>query len=365
MTDSTKQPSSNASQTIVNSEMTASLAKKWAVEMDAVEENFRKLLNQATVLRGPLSGEEPDLYNRHKRQLVNSMLFYTTRIISDGMKFVMEGNAPSILYEVLQKVHLLQQEILRFGTFPQDFKKTCEQFDLQDFRCPNPLVLFLKMALSSGNYISGLSSIRSLLSNLDFKTIKDRQKYTPGIPACIMALNKPEHGIIISATKDRYNTPELKRASAQLWDSQLKRLRAECFDANFERMLRLEKLSKDFMGVVEMPGVKNIDGLVNTNNENLKHFLEVHANDPTHKQVDLTGNDSTLATWKPDGQPMPACILDYYRFHMHRPQYNQIPSSRVFGARSCAEWFGYLELASSSHAAIKERPLPHKLTFGR
>lgn len=110
MTDSTKQSSLNASQTTVNSEMTASFAKKWAVEMDTVEENFRKLLNRATVLGEPLSGEKRDLYHRHKCQLVNSMLFYTTRIISDGMKFVMEGNAPSVLSEVLQKVHLLQQE---------------------------------------------------------------------------------------------------------------------------------------------------------------------------------------------------------------------------------------------------------------
>ena len=62
-----------------------------------------------------------------------------------------------------------------------------------------------------------------------------------------MALDNPEHGIIISATKDRYNMPELKRASAQLWDSQLKRLRAKCSDANLGRMLRLEELSKDFM----------------------------------------------------------------------------------------------------------------------
>lgn len=89
-------------------------------------------------------GKERDLYNRQKCQLVNSMLLYTTRIISDGMKIVMEGNAPSVLSEVLQsqKVDLLQQEILRTATFPQDFKNTCEQFDLQDFRCPNPLVLF-------------------------------------------------------------------------------------------------------------------------------------------------------------------------------------------------------------------------------
>lgn len=106
--------------------------------MGAVEENFRKLLDQATVLSEPLSGEERDLYKRQKCQLVNSMLYYTTRIISDGMKFVMEGSAPSELYEALQKVHLLQQEILQLGTFPQEFKRTCEQFDLQDFRCPNP-----------------------------------------------------------------------------------------------------------------------------------------------------------------------------------------------------------------------------------
>lgn len=111
------------------------------------------------------------------------------------------------------------------------------------------------MALSSGNLTSGLASIRSLPHNLGFKTVKDRQKYTPGIPACIMALDNPQHGIIISATKDRYNTPELKRASAQLWGSQLNRSRADFSDANFERMLRLEELSKDFVGVVEMPGV--------------------------------------------------------------------------------------------------------------
>lgn len=333
--------------------------------MGAVEMNFRKLLDRAKVLSEPVSSQERDLYKRQKCQLVNSMLFYTTRIISDGMKFVMEGSGPSELYEALQKVHLLQQEILKLETFPQDFKTTCEQFDLQDFYCPNPLVLFLKMALSSGNHTSGLNSIPSLLHNLDFKTIRDRQKYTPGIPACIMALDKPEHGNIISATKDRYNMPELQRASAQLWDSQLKRLRAKCLDANFGRMLRLEELSKDFMEVVERPGVKNIDGLVNTNNENVKQFLQVHANDQTQKQVDLTGNDSILATWKPDGRQMPCCILDYYRFRMRRPQYNRDPCSRVFGARSCAEWFGYLELASSLHAQIQEKPLPHRLTFCR
>lgn len=260
---------------------------------------------------------------------------------------------------------MLQQEILQLGTFPQDFKRSCEQFDLQDFRCPNPLVLFLKMVLSNRNHTSGLKSIPSLLHNLGFKTIRDRQKYTPGIPACIMALDNPEHGIIISATKNRYNMPELKKASAQLWDSQLKRLRAKCSDANLGRMLRLEELSEDIMDMVKRPGVKNIDGLVNTNNENVKQFLQVHANDQTQKQVDLTSNDSILATWKPDGHQMPSCILDYYPFRMRRPQYNRDPSSLVFGARSCAEWFGYLELASSSHTQIKERPLPHRLTSWR
>lgn len=173
-----------------------------------------------------------------------------------------------------------------------------------------------------------------------------------------MALDKPGHDVIISATKDRYDTQELKRASAELWGSQLKRLRAECLDANFERMLRLEELSKDFIDVVGTPGVKDTYGLVNTDNENLKQFLEVRANDRTQKQVDLTGNDSILATWKPDGHQMPSCILDYYRFRMHRPQYNH-------GARSCAEWFGYIELASSSHPQIKERPLPQSLTSCR
>lgn len=156
--------------------------------------------------------------------------------------------------------------------------------DPKDFRCPNPLVLFLKMALSSENHTSGLHSVQGLLRNLGFNTISiDRQKNTPGIPACIMALEKPGHGVIITATKDRYYTQELKRASAQLWDSQLKRLRAECLDANHERMLRLEELSKDFIDVVEMPGVKNRNGLVNTNNDNLKQFIEVRANDQTQK----------------------------------------------------------------------------------
>lgn len=35
--------------------------------------------------------------------------------------------------------------------------------------------------------------------------------------------------------------------------------------------------------MVERPDVKNIDGLVNTNNENIKQFLQIHANDQTQK----------------------------------------------------------------------------------
>lgn len=73
--------------------------------------------------------------------------------------------------------------------------------------------------------------------------------------------------------------PELQKVSAQLWNSQLKQLRAKCLDANFRYMLRLEEFLKDFMEVVEKLNVKNIDGLINTNNENIKQFLQLYAND--------------------------------------------------------------------------------------
>lgn len=65
------------------------------------------------------------------------MLFYKTRIISEGMKFVMEGRA---------------------------------SFDRQNFCSPNPLVHFLKtkMALSRRNHSSGLDYVQSLLCNLGF-----------------------------------------------------------------------------------------------------------------------------------------------------------------------------------------------------
>lgn len=264
--------------------------------MGVVKVNFRKLLGQATVLSEPVSSQERDLYKRQKCQLVNSMLFYMIQIISDRMKFVIEGSKANKLCKALQKVYLLQQEILKLENFPQDFKKTCKQFNLQDFYCPNPLVFFLKMALSSGNHISGLNSIFNLFHNLGFKTIRDCQKYHSVISACIMALDKPKHSIIIPATKNSYNMPKLQRASVQLWDSQQKQLQAKCLNANFGCMLRLKELSKDFLKVVEKLNVKNIDSLVNTNNQNVKQFFQVHANDQIQKQVNLTGNDNILAT---------------------------------------------------------------------
>lgn len=110
--------------------------------METVEENFRKLLNRATVLSEPLSDEKLDLYNRHKCQLVNSMPFYTTRIISDGMKFVMEGNAPSVLSEVLQKVHLLCCMIaarnITIGSFPSGLQEDLRTIQSAGFPLPQP-----------------------------------------------------------------------------------------------------------------------------------------------------------------------------------------------------------------------------------
>lgn len=44
-------------------------------------------------------------------------------------------------------------------------------------------------------------------------------------------------------------------------------------------MLRLEEFLKDFMEIVEKLNIKNIDSLINTNNENIKQFLQLYAND--------------------------------------------------------------------------------------
>jgi len=51
---------------------------------------------------------------------------HTTRIISDGIQVVMQDSKPHVVYEVLRKVQLLQQEILQLGALPQDFATTCE-----------------------------------------------------------------------------------------------------------------------------------------------------------------------------------------------------------------------------------------------
>lgn len=350
----------------MDSKPTRSPHQLWAVEMEMVRENFRILLNRATGLGEPHGDKELVLYQRRKCQLVTSMLFYTTLILSDGMNFVMKDNVSSQVREALQNVHLLQQDMLKLGAspediLPEDFERVCEQFELEGFHCPNPLVIYLKLALSSRDYEPGLDSVSVLLNGLNLKKSSGYNGYFPGIPPCIMALDTPEHGVIITATKDRYEAPELKRANQGLWNGQLQWLRHECSAANFGRIQKLEKLSQKFMKLVERTGIKNENSEVNINDENLRRFLRDRANEGDQKQVDLTGDNGTLATWKPDGVRFTSCLLDYYRFRMKKPSYNQGRSLRVFGATTCAEWFGYLELASYRQVELKECGLPESL----
>ena len=181
-----------------------------------------------------------------------------------------------------------------------------------------------------------------------------------------MALDTLEYGVqrfIISASKDRYSTPQLNTQSTHLWAQQLQWLKDECSKATLGRIEKMEVLSNKFVKMVDRTGVKDENGEVNLEHKDLGQFLQDYANDGAQKQVNLTGENGELATWKPNGDYYPSCILDYYRFRMRRPQNNQEPIRRVWGPMSCAEWFGYIELAWYSKRKIMEGPLPQSLNI--
>ena len=251
---------------------------------------------------------------------MSSLLFYTTQIISRGMRLVMKYEVERTFCEVLQSVYMLQHEILLLVT---DFQTTCEQIHLEDFR-PNPLVLFLKMVLDIKQPRPDINRVQSLLVDLHLQQDSNLQRYTPGMPNCIMALHDPDHDLIISATKDNYSDEKLADASADCWKTQK---RGTTVDIGHEKM---------------------------------REFLVERAKQSTQKRVNLTAPRCTLASWNPDGTYKESCLLDYYRFNTNRPENNRGRSMSVFQVDSCAEWFGFIELASTGRPITDDR-LPDSL----
>lgn len=340
-------------------ERDANPIRKWTVEMDRVVENFRILFDSATTREDPVALEELAVYRHRKHQLMSSLLFYTTQIISRGMRLVMKYEVERTFCEVLQSVYMLQQEIFLLVT---GFQTTCEQINLKDFR-PNPLVLFLKMVLDIEQPRPDINRVQSLLVDLHLQQDSNLQRYTPGMPNCIMALHDPNHDLIISATKDNYSDENLAAASADCWKTQLQRLRllssAPDLAANLAHIHNVETLSKDFIAWIKEHGLKR-GTTVDIGHEKMREFLAERAEQSTQKRVNLTAPGCALASWNPDGTYKESCLLDYYRFNTNRPENNRGRSMSVFQVDSCAEWFGFIELASTGRPITDDR-LPDSL----
>ena len=138
--------------------MAATAGNKWAVEMNVVTANFRKVFTSAQNLNPPNSEDDHSEFKRRKNQLLCSMLSYTSNIISDGVRAIMmeKGEDKSLLFQALRGVEQLQREILQLGD-PQalSFTTSCQSFHQEDFRCSNPLVLLLKLAMASRDAVKG------------------------------------------------------------------------------------------------------------------------------------------------------------------------------------------------------------------
>lgn len=160
-------------------------AEKWADMVQLVEQNFRILFRKA--LEWPVPTDEAprkrDNYRIRKTQMLNSMLFYLTRISLDGVRVKMTYDAVDRVSQTVQKVETLKQELLRHqGDNPLEFETFCKNFMLKNLCCPTPLVLFLKMAVDSEHHTSNIQDIKTLLGELKLEKLPAARENT--IPEC-------------------------------------------------------------------------------------------------------------------------------------------------------------------------------------
>jgi len=328
-------------------------AERWADVVQLVEQNFRTLFEKA--LEWPVANDEAqddhDDYHVRKTQMLNSLLFYTTRILLDGVTVEMRYGPVRRVGEAVEKIKTLQQELVRAqpGEDPLKFETFCNNFKREKLSCPTPLVLLLKMAVD-GKHCNNIQDIETFLGTLGLEGHpSDKVRYFPGVPACVLGCQQgsgDDREPRITSTKDRFDElGALQNASGDLWTGQLERLKELCSDGNKTCMNDLEGLSTDFVrkcqGGAWRPGMD-----VETRSPRFVDFLERHSNHATRKRLVLTEHDDILATWKPNGTYYESCLLDYYRFNINRPPDNKTPSRKVWRPATCAEWFFFVEMAS-------------------
>ncbi|KAI9888235.1 MAG: hypothetical protein M1814_000940 [Vezdaea aestivalis] len=337
-------------------------ANQWALEASTALDNFKKLVDQARQIEAAICETRPGLYIRRKFQLVFSLLLHINVMICDGMNFVLKGMSTAGVSETLDHAYTLRQDLTTFGNLPKERKDIYLYFDDEkDFRCPNPLVLFLKLALESGEYRRNLGGIQKLLNLLSLSPVGNYSKYFPGMPSCVFALQRDGHDLIISATRDKYQEKSaLEFTSRDLWQSQLVRQEKRCSEFNSGQVQQLKTLSKDFSDVIKTEGVSK-DLHVQVNHLTFCKFLKDRAEDQGQSRIDFTG---TAASWQANGSYKPSCLLDHYRFKTNRPLGNRKPTTAVWGPTSCAEWFAFLELASLD-IEVQGVPLLNQMTADR
>ena len=184
--------------------------------------------------------------------------------------------------------------------------------------------------------------------------------YYPGLPGCILSLAPVwmSHEAVITASNDRFEATESLREKGHTWRSdQLRTLREQCTSEVQKRINEVEKVSNKFMENYDK--LRRSEAEWSMNEEDYKSIVKKCQVKPVH----LPG---ILATWSPEGDYVPSCLLDYCRFRILRPpmakfsnqsdltQEDQqgvpewVIKKKIWRVDSCAEWAAFLKLASAS-----------------
>ncbi|KAI0537829.1 hypothetical protein GGR58DRAFT_470035 [Xylaria digitata] len=303
----------------------------WAGDAQRVHNNFRVLFQ--AVMEGekrnraaePATMYQGERYRHCRLKFLDRMVLYIAEVVRIGAQLQVDGVATKATPDLLESIILQQRVLLQTKVLKPD---TEEIWVEQRPTGQSIMILWLKTMLAAREGTLTVEDIRRIVEDAATDSVHGRGfehcfvkkgKYYPGLPNCIMAMEKP---IVISASRDRYGEAQLDGASLGRRTAYLQILQENCSDYGKEMIKDLNDFSIRLHGELRTP-----------------------ENHGTERGLRFTLNRQgrMLGTWNPCGKYIPSCQLDHCCFATERPPKNKQQPRGIFPPRSCAKWCGLAE----------------------
>ncbi|KAL0939656.1 uncharacterized protein CTRU02_206266 [Colletotrichum truncatum] len=234
-----------------------------------------------------------------------------------------------------------------------------------------PLTLLLQIIAESLNKLrinvrpndwSSLRPLRDVLVGLQqrLKKVEHGKGFFPGLAPCIML--HEEHSIFtVAATSARYmRLQALDSFGRDARFRHIDTMKARCTPEAARRMTEIERFSNDIRAHLAV-------------DEDERDKTWHNWENPFRTEANRAVVNGMGASFEPQGKYKVACVLDYWRFRMQRPQQAEaaelavleaeiVKKRGISGATSCAEWDLWITKLSSPSVQPQPplQPIPYK-----